>query len=83
MLNYQWKKLDFWKAHLLHLCSQECNHELLQHLSYLSEDIVKIEEGTREQHTNPNWKTARNGLLTSSNFKTIYHSTDMNNTANN
>jgi hypothetical protein len=65
------------------MCSQECNHELLQHLSYLSEDIVKIEEGTREQYTNPNWKSARNGLLTSSNFKTIYHSTDMNNTANN
>jgi hypothetical protein len=42
-----------------------------------------IEEGTREQHTNPNWKSARNGLLASSNFKTICHSTNMNNTANN
>jgi hypothetical protein len=49
----------------------------------LPEDIVKIEEGTRGQHTNPNLKSARNGLLTSSNFKTIYHSTDMNNTTNN
>ena len=77
------KTVDFWKAHLLHLCSQECNREFLQYLSYLSEDIVKIEEGKREQHTNPNWKSACNGLLTSSNFKTICHSTDMNNTTNN
>jgi hypothetical protein len=77
------KTVDFWKAHLLHLCSQECNREFLQYLSYLSNDIVRIGEGTREQHTNPNWKSAHNGLLTSSNFKTIYHSTDMNNTTNN
>jgi hypothetical protein len=40
------KTVDFWKVHLLHLCSQECNREFLQYLSYLSEDIVKIEEGT-------------------------------------
>ena len=41
------KTVDFWKAHLLHVCSQECNREFLQYLSYLSEDIVKIAEGTR------------------------------------
>ena len=54
------KTVAFWKAHLLHPCSQECIREILQ---YLSEDIVKIEEGTREQYTNPNWKSARNVCL--------------------
>ena len=55
--------------HIYYMCSQECNHELLQYLSYLSEDIVKIEEGTREQHINLNWKTARNSLLTKFKFQ--------------
>jgi hypothetical protein len=25
------KTVDFWKAHLLHVCSQECNREFLQY----------------------------------------------------
>ena len=75
------KTIDFWKAHMLHLCSDECKNEFLEHLTYFTEDIVKIEKGTRGQTDNKNWKAARNELLTSSNFKTICHSTNMDNTA--
>ena len=46
-------------------------------MHYSSDDIVKIETGTQGQRNNENWQKARHGLLTSSNFKTICHSTNM------
>ena len=72
---------SFWQAHVLHRCSDVCYTDFLQYLQYSSDEIVKIEEGTQGQHLNSNWKKGRTGILTSSNFKTICHSTDQSRTA--
>ena len=72
---------SFWKAHILHRCSDICYVEFIQYLQYTSDEIVQIEVGTQGQHFNCNWITGRTGILTSSNFKTICHSTDLSRTA--
>ena len=72
---------SFWMAHAMHLCSDNCYTHFADHLQYSSDEIVKIEEATQGQHTNSNWTKARHGILTSSNFKTICHSTDPDKTA--
>ena len=77
------KTTDYWTAHLfLHrTCSNECFNDFVQYMHYSSDDIVKIETGTQGQRNNENWEKARHGLLTSSDFKTICHSTNMQATA--
>ena len=75
------KTVEYWTAHILHICSQECYTEFLQYTFYSSDDIVKIEKGTQGQRNNSNWEKALQGLLTSSNFKTICHSTNFSATA--
>ena len=72
---------SFWIAHSMHLCSGTCYMDFTDNLQYSSDEIVKIEEATQGQHTNCNWAKARQGILTSSNFKTICHTKDPGKTA--
>ena len=61
----------FWTAHNIlpfHICMDSCYTEFMDFMQYTSDDIVKIEIATKGQAINTNWKLARKGIITSSNF---------------
>ena len=74
----------FWTAHTIlpfHICMDSCYTEFMDFMQYTSDDIAKIKIATKGQAIKTNWKLARKGIITSSNFKKVCHSTDLNRTA--
>ena len=57
-------------------CSELCLNELKLYLAYSSDQITKIENGTRGQHHNQNWHSFREGILTASKFHEAIHCRD-------
>ena len=62
-------------------CVSQCFAEFTEHLKYSVEEMDHIEKATRGQNNNKNWHLIRKGLITSSTFKTVLHSTDYSKTA--
>ena len=58
------------------LCNDNCYDELEGSLTYSDCEINDIEVATRRRAANQNWHAMRLGILTASNVKKIYHSTN-------
>ena len=63
-------------------CAPVCTEELLDKLKYTKEEALTIDHATRGQCDNDNWLMMRQGLLTSSEFHNILHSTNDSQKAN-
>ena len=65
----------------LHDCSDDCKSEFKIWMQYSKNDVKTIEIGPKGQSENCDWFKMRKGLLTSSKFKDIVHSTNRERTA--
>ena len=78
------KTQHFWTVNNImpfHMCTDICYAEFADYLQFTSDEIVKTETGTKVKAESPIWKLSRNEIITSSSFKTVCHSTDLNRTA--